>query len=77
MWVAKAIASAPVLAIQGTLRAVWMAHEATRKEALAQMSTLVLLGTDVREHRERPGRVPERPPGVAPALAGAHASGLR
>ena len=27
MWVAKAIASAPPLAIQGTLRAVWMAHE--------------------------------------------------
>ena len=45
MWVANAIASAPVLAIQGTLRAVWMAHEVTRKEALAQMSTLVALGT--------------------------------
>ncbi len=45
MWVAKAIASAPVLAVQGTLRAVWMAHEVTRKEALAQMSTLVALGT--------------------------------
>jgi enoyl-CoA hydratase/carnithine racemase len=46
MWVARAIASAPVMAIQGTLRAVWLAHEVARREALAQMSSLVLLGTD-------------------------------
>jgi enoyl-CoA hydratase/carnithine racemase len=46
MWVARAIASAPVMAVQGTLRAVWMAHEVARREALAQMSSLVLLGTD-------------------------------
>ncbi len=45
MWVANAIASAPVLAIQGTLRTVWMAHEVTRKAALAQVATLVELGT--------------------------------
>jgi enoyl-CoA hydratase/carnithine racemase len=45
MWVAKAIASAPVLAIQGTLRAIWMAHEAGRRVALSQVSTSVLLGT--------------------------------
>jgi enoyl-CoA hydratase/carnithine racemase len=45
MWVADAIASAPVLAIQGTLRTVWMAHEVTRKAALAQVATLVELGT--------------------------------
>jgi enoyl-CoA hydratase/carnithine racemase len=45
MWVAAAIASAPVLAIQGTLRTVWMAHEVTRKAALAQVATLVELGT--------------------------------
>jgi enoyl-CoA hydratase/carnithine racemase len=45
LWVADAIASAPALAIQGTVRAVWMAHEATRREALVQMSSLVLLGT--------------------------------
>jgi len=45
MWVASAIASAPVLAIQGTLRAIWLAHEETRKLALAQMSALVSLGT--------------------------------
>jgi enoyl-CoA hydratase/carnithine racemase len=45
MWVADAIASAPVLAVQGTLRAVWMAHELSRREALAQVSTFVSLGT--------------------------------
>jgi enoyl-CoA hydratase/carnithine racemase len=45
LWVANAIASAPPLAIQGTVRAVWMAHELTRREALSQMSSLVLLGT--------------------------------
>jgi len=44
-WVARAIASAPVMAIQGTLRAIWMTHEVTRREALAQVSTYVALGT--------------------------------
>jgi enoyl-CoA hydratase/carnithine racemase len=44
-WVARAIASAPVMAIQGTLRAIWMTHETTRREALAQVSTYVALGT--------------------------------
>ncbi len=46
MWVAGAIASAPVLAIQGTLRAVWMAHETARRTALEQVSTFVSLGTE-------------------------------
>jgi enoyl-CoA hydratase/carnithine racemase len=45
MWVARAIASAPALAIQGTLRSVWMAQEQSRRVAMAQMSTLVSLGT--------------------------------
>src|SRR5207344_1251847 len=45
MWVAEAIASAPALAVQGTLRAAWMAHETTRREALAQISMVVSLGT--------------------------------
>ena len=46
MWVATAIASAPVLAIQGTVRAIWMAHENLRRNALAQVSTIVSLGTE-------------------------------
>jgi enoyl-CoA hydratase/carnithine racemase len=45
MWVANAIASAPVLAIQGTLRAVWMANDLLRRQALEQVSSLVSLGT--------------------------------
>jgi enoyl-CoA hydratase/carnithine racemase len=45
MWVARAIASAPPLAIQGTLRAVWMAQEQSRRAALSQMSTIVSLGS--------------------------------
>jgi enoyl-CoA hydratase/carnithine racemase len=45
MWVATAIAEAPVLAVQGTVRAVWMAHELSRRAALSQVSTFVTLGT--------------------------------
>jgi enoyl-CoA hydratase/carnithine racemase len=44
-WVAEKIASAPPLAIQGTVRSAWLAHEVSRREALAQISTTVLLGT--------------------------------
>jgi enoyl-CoA hydratase/carnithine racemase len=45
MWVARAVASAPVYAVQGTLRAVWMAHELSRRDARAQVSSFVSLGT--------------------------------
>jgi enoyl-CoA hydratase/carnithine racemase len=45
MWVAQAIASAPPLAIQGTMRAAWMALETSRRDALAQISMVVSLGT--------------------------------
>lgn len=45
LWAARAIASAPPMAVQGTLRAVWLAHENLRREALAQVSALVSLGT--------------------------------
>jgi enoyl-CoA hydratase/carnithine racemase len=44
-WVAEAIAMSPALAVQGTLRAAWLAHEVSRREALAQISTFVGLGT--------------------------------
>jgi enoyl-CoA hydratase/carnithine racemase len=44
-WVAEAIADAPVLAVQGTLKAIWMSHEVARQQALAQISTWVSLGT--------------------------------
>jgi enoyl-CoA hydratase/carnithine racemase len=45
MWVARTIASAPVYAIQGTVRAVWMAHDLSRRDARSQVSTFVTLGT--------------------------------
>ena len=45
MWVAQAIASAPRYAVQGTVRAVWMAHELSRRDARAQVSSFVSLGT--------------------------------
>ena len=44
-WIARAIASAPVYAIQGTVRAVWYAHEVSRREAMANVSHIVELGT--------------------------------
>ena len=44
-WVAEVIAEAPVLAVQGTLKAIWMAHEVSRRQALDQVSTWVSLGT--------------------------------
>ncbi len=45
MWVAEGIAEAPPLAVQGTLKAIWMAHEVARRQALDQVSTWVSLGT--------------------------------
>jgi enoyl-CoA hydratase/carnithine racemase len=45
LWVARAIASAPVFAIQGTVRAIWMAHELSRRQAISQVSSFVTLGT--------------------------------
>jgi len=59
MWVARAIASAPVMAIQGTLRAIWMTHEVSRREALSQVSTFVALersSTTSREVRRSRGQ---------------------
>jgi enoyl-CoA hydratase/carnithine racemase len=45
LWIGNAIASAPELAIQGTVRAVWLANEISRNAALSQASALVELGT--------------------------------
>jgi enoyl-CoA hydratase/carnithine racemase len=64
LWIAEKIAMSPPLAIQGTLKAAWMAREVTRREAIAQMSSIVLLGTEYEnieagqktfhENREKP-----------------------
>jgi enoyl-CoA hydratase/carnithine racemase len=45
MWLGRMIASAPPLAIQGTLRAAWMAHELSRRDARHQVSSFVTIGT--------------------------------
>jgi enoyl-CoA hydratase/carnithine racemase len=45
-WIAQAIASAPPLAIQGTLKSVWMAQENSRRQALEIVSGYVSLGTE-------------------------------
>jgi enoyl-CoA hydratase/carnithine racemase len=44
-WIARTVASAPAYAVQGTVRAVWMAHELSRREAMAHVSSFVALGT--------------------------------
>jgi enoyl-CoA hydratase/carnithine racemase len=45
-WAAEAIASAPPLAIQGTLRAIWAARELSRTQALGLGYAFIGLGTN-------------------------------
>ena len=46
-WAAAAIASAPPLVVQGTQRAVWMANELPRAQALEQGYLYTNIGTDL------------------------------
>jgi enoyl-CoA hydratase/carnithine racemase len=46
MWAAEAIASAPPLAIQGTLRAIWAARDLPRPQALSLGYAYVAMGTN-------------------------------
>jgi enoyl-CoA hydratase/carnithine racemase len=63
LWVADAIAAAPVLAVQGTLKAIWMANELSRSAALAQISSLISLGTQFENIRQgQETYKSERPP---------------
>jgi len=45
-WAAEAIASAPALAVQGTLRAIWAAREVSRSQALGLGYAFIGLGTN-------------------------------
>lgn len=45
-WIASAIASAPPIAVQGTLRAVWAGNDHSRREALDLAYAYVGLGSD-------------------------------
>lgn len=46
-WAAAAIASAPPLVVQGTQRAIWMANELPRSQALEQGYLYTNIGTDL------------------------------
>ena len=45
-WAASAIASAPALNVQGTLRAIWMANEVPRAQMLELCALYTRVGTD-------------------------------
>ncbi len=45
-WAARAIASAPAIAIEGTVRALWTARELSRRQALDMGKVLVRAGSD-------------------------------
>jgi enoyl-CoA hydratase/carnithine racemase len=45
-WAANAIASAPPIAIQGTVRSIWLARELARREALDVGKILIRVGSD-------------------------------
>jgi enoyl-CoA hydratase/carnithine racemase len=51
-WAAAAIASAPPLAIQGTLRAIWAARELTRQQAIGLGYAFIGLGTNQESIRQ-------------------------
>ena len=51
-WAADAVASAPPLAIQGTVRSIWTARELNRSQALAMGYALIGLGTDPESIRQ-------------------------
>jgi len=51
-WAAEAIASAPPLAIQGTMRAIWAARELTRSQALSLGYAYVGMGTNQESIRQ-------------------------
>ena len=51
-WAAEAIASAPPLAIQGTVRAIWAARELSRSQALGLGYAFIGLGTNQESIRQ-------------------------
>ncbi len=51
-WAAEAIASAPPLAIQGTVRAIWAARELARSQALSLGYAFVGMGTNQESIRQ-------------------------
>jgi enoyl-CoA hydratase/carnithine racemase len=51
-WVARAIAEAPALAVQGTMRALWTALELSRHQGIDVANLFTRIGTDAGAFRE-------------------------
>ncbi len=51
-WAAESIASAPALAVEATVRAIWTGLEHSRSQALAQAYAYIGLGTDAKSIRQ-------------------------
>ena len=49
VWVASRIAESPTMAVQATLRAIWMSHETLRRQALDLVAGFVTQGTELDE----------------------------
>jgi hypothetical protein len=45
-WAANEIAKSPAVAVQGTVRAIWLAQELSRRQALDAGRVLIRLGSD-------------------------------
>ncbi|MET0739458.1 MAG: enoyl-CoA hydratase/isomerase family protein, partial [Acidimicrobiales bacterium] len=45
-WVARVIADSPALVIQGTMRALWTAHEVPRTQAVGMANLFTRIGSD-------------------------------
>jgi enoyl-CoA hydratase/carnithine racemase len=46
LWASTEIANSPAVAVQGTVRALWMARELSRLQALDMGKILIRLGSD-------------------------------
>ncbi len=55
-WAARAVANAPALAVQGTLRSLWMALEVSRSQAIDLAHLFTRIGTDADAFREGQAR---------------------
>ena len=55
-WAARVIANAPALAVQGTLRSLWMALEVSRSQAIDLAHLFTRIGTDAGAFREGQAR---------------------
>src|SRR3954462_3559377 len=55
-WAARVVAAAPALAVQGTLRSLWMVLEVSRSQAIDLAHLFTRIGTDANAFREGQAR---------------------